>query len=458
MLGWRQRLRRGFYELRVEGEGLGREAAALGIGVFIGCTPFYGFHLLLCWVTGWALRLNRLKLYLASNISNPLFSPFLLFAELQTGAWIRRQDLHDLTIAAIKSTSPWTFGMDLLVGSFVVGAVLGLTIAGATLATGGLRETDRALAELWHRASEPYLQTGVTAWEFARGKLRGDPVYRAILAPGVLVGGSALVDLGCGGGLALSAIREASRASDPARRPPRFDRLIGVELRAGAAAVARRALGDDATIVVADVRHFDLPVCSTVLMLDVLHMLPRADQDQLVARAAARLEPGGALVVREADAAGGAGFFFVRAGNRLKAILTGNWRQRFAFRTRDEWTALLGAHGMRVEISGAGAGTPFANLLVVGRRQAGRASRPSPSVIPARDSHPAAHPSTGRSDTSTPVSRGHARRSRPRSAARPAESIHPSTCRPESSSAGPSWPGSVPDRSAQSRTRRAARP
>ena len=51
-LSWRHRLRRTFYELRTEGEGVRREAAALGLGVFIGCTPFYGFHLLLCWVVG----------------------------------------------------------------------------------------------------------------------------------------------------------------------------------------------------------------------------------------------------------------------------------------------------------------------------------------------------------------------------------------------------------------------
>jgi uncharacterized protein (DUF2062 family)/SAM-dependent methyltransferase len=374
MLEWRRHLRRKFYELRVEGEGLGREAAALGLGVFLGCTPFYGFHLLLCWIAGWALGLNRLKLYLASNISNPLFSPFLLFAELQTGAWMRRQDLHDLTIATIKNTSPWTFGADLLAGSLVVGLVLGFTVAAATLATGGLRETDRGLALLWQRASEPYLQAGVTAWEFARGKLRGDPVYRAILEPGVLVPGLALVDLGCGGGLALSAIREAARAHDRSRPPLRFDRLIGVELRPRAAAVARQALGDDAEIVGADIRSYDLPPCSSVLLLDVLHMMPEGDQERLIARAAARLQPGGTLVVREADAAGGAGFLFVRAGNRLKAFATGNWRQRFSFRTRDDWAALLRRHGMHVQVSGAALGTPFANLLVVGRRPAGAAS------------------------------------------------------------------------------------
>lgn len=367
MLPWRNRLRRTFYELRLEGEGRGREAAALGLGVFIGCTPFYGFHLTLCWIAGWALRLNRVKLYIASNISNPLFSPFLLFAELQTGAWMRRHDLHDLTIAAIRHTSPWTFGLDLLAGSLALGAILGLSVAAATLATGGVRETDHAFDLLWRRASDPYLEAGVTVWEFARGKLRGDPVYRAILQPGLLVGGAALIDLGCGGGLALSAVHHAARTNASPRAVPHFDRLIGVELRPRAARVARKALGDAAEIVVADACSYDLPLCSTVLLLDVLHMLPREAQEDLVARVAARLQPDGALVVREADAAGGAGFLFVRIGNRLKALVTRNWRQRFAFRTRDEWTALLARHGMRVEVTGAAVGTPFANLLVVGR-------------------------------------------------------------------------------------------
>ena len=63
---------------------------AVGVGVFIGCLPFYGFHLLLCWITGWLFGLNRLKIYLAANISNPLIAPLLIFSELQTGAWVRR--------------------------------------------------------------------------------------------------------------------------------------------------------------------------------------------------------------------------------------------------------------------------------------------------------------------------------------------------------------------------------
>jgi hypothetical protein len=310
-------------------------------------------------------------MYLAANISNPIFSPFLLFAELQTGAWVRRHDLHDLTLQAVRSTSPWTFGADLVVGSVIVGAVLGLSVAAATLATGGLRGDDAALAALWQRASDPYLAFGIARWEFARGKLRGDPVYRALLQPGVMSAGGTLVDLGCGTGLTLAMLREAERMeSEGAALPPvpRFDRRIGVELRTGAAQTARQVLGAAAEIVTGDACVFALPSCRTVLLLDVLHMIPREAQERLLARVAAALDAGGAVVIREADAAGGLGFLAVRAGNRLKALVTGNWKQRFAFRPRDEWTRLLTRLGLAVQSQGAGRGTPFANLLIVGRR------------------------------------------------------------------------------------------
>ena len=110
----RAAVRRVFYGLRTEGGGREREAAAIGIGIFIGCLPFYGFHLLLCWVTGWLLGLNRLKIYIAANISNPLFAPPLIFAELQIGALVRRGAFHPLTLDAAKTTDLSVFGVDIL--------------------------------------------------------------------------------------------------------------------------------------------------------------------------------------------------------------------------------------------------------------------------------------------------------------------------------------------------------
>src|SRR5436309_8714026 len=112
----RASVRRLFYGLRTEGAGAGREATAIGVGVFIGCLPFYGFHLLLCWIAGRLLGLNRLKMYLAANISNPFVAPWLVFAEVQTGAWLRRGSFHPLEREVIMSTGLAVFGLDALVG------------------------------------------------------------------------------------------------------------------------------------------------------------------------------------------------------------------------------------------------------------------------------------------------------------------------------------------------------
>src|SRR5690348_839311 len=98
------RLRERFFDLRTEGAGAARETAAVALGVFVGCQPVYGFHLLICWGLGFALRLNRLKMYLAANISNPFVAPWLLFAEVQAGAWLRRGAFHALTPATLQST------------------------------------------------------------------------------------------------------------------------------------------------------------------------------------------------------------------------------------------------------------------------------------------------------------------------------------------------------------------
>jgi uncharacterized protein (DUF2062 family)/SAM-dependent methyltransferase len=364
-----RRLRRVFYDLRTEWTGPRRDAAALGVGIFIGCSPFYGFHLLLVWSVGWLLRLNRLKMYLAANISNPLLSPVLVLSEVQVGAWARRHEYHELSLSAIRTTTAWVYGGDLLLGSVIVGGMLGLTIAAATYATAGMSRSGDPLAPLWARASDPYLPFSITAWEFARGKLRGDPLYRAT-ATGILRSGSTLVDVGCGQGLTLSVLVHGQQLwadggwPPGASPPPRFAKLVGIELRARVARLAQRALGPAVEVLSSDARTFLPREADAILFFDVLHLMSAADQEQMMATASDALSPGGIILIREADRDGGWRFTFVRLGNRLKAILIGNWRQQFHYRTREAWTSLVSRHGLSVTVRPMGEGTPFANLLV----------------------------------------------------------------------------------------------
>jgi uncharacterized protein (DUF2062 family)/ubiquinone/menaquinone biosynthesis C-methylase UbiE len=368
-------LRRFLHGLRTEADGPGREAAAIGAGVFIGALPFYGFHLLICLVAGSLFRLNRLRLYLAANISNPVMAPFLIFSELQVGALVRRGELRSLTLDAVKRIDPWSFGVDILLGSLIVGAALGLTIGGTTWLLTREGDDDPLFAGLVRRASDRFVSVSILAWEFARGKLRGDPLYRTVLMDGVLPSGGTLVDVGCGTGLMLALLAEADStfrtgkwpAGAPA--PPVFDELVGIELRPRVARLAMSALGESAAILQADARDAALEGADAVLFFDVLHMMPAGDQERLLASMARRLRPEGVMLVREADAGAGWGFRTVRAGNRLKAVAVGRWRQTFHFRSAAEWTALFQRMGFAVTCHAAGEGTPFANVLFVLRRE-----------------------------------------------------------------------------------------
>jgi uncharacterized protein (DUF2062 family) len=361
-------LRRYVHGLRTEGGTPRQEIAAIGAGVFIGCLPFYGFHLLICWAVGWLLGLNRVKMYLAANISNPFVAPWLLFAELQTGSWLRSGAFHEATFEHIKATGIAVITADLLIGSVAIGAALAALAAWGTHMTLRSSDRDRHFVELVRRAADRYAGMSITAWEFARGKLRNDPIYRATIEGGLLESGGTLVDVGCGQGLTLALLAEVRQqvragAWAGAADAPCFDRLVGVETRPRVAAMATTALAGEAEIVSADARQAELPRAHCVLLFDVLHLMPASDQETLLSALAMRVEPGGVMVIREADASAGWRFRAVRAGNRMKALAVGEWRQQFHFRSAAEWLTCFGRLGLSADVRPMGDGTPFANIM-----------------------------------------------------------------------------------------------
>jgi SAM-dependent methyltransferase len=260
------------------------------------------------------------------------------------------------------------FGIDVIVGGIVVCSMFGLALAAATLVLSRDSTDDDAFRALVHEAAERYTTSSITALRFARGKMRGDPVYRAIACGALLPSGGTLVDVGCGQGLTLALLAESARrfraGAWPARwpPPPMFDRQIGIEVRPRPAAIARTALAAEAEIIEADVRTRPHPPCHAVLYLDVLQMMPRADQNAAITASAAALEPGGVILVRDVDASAGWRFLTVRAGNRLKAVAFGSWGQQFCYRSAEDWLACFASHGLSGDVRPMSSAT-FANVL-----------------------------------------------------------------------------------------------
>jgi len=111
--------------------GTGRLAVAVGTGVFIGLTPFYGFHALLGLAASYLLRLNIAVTVLATQVANPLLAPVLIYASAWLGSLMAGGD----------ASSRWydprgpEFYAAWLRGGLLLGLLLGGIAAGITWAT-----------------------------------------------------------------------------------------------------------------------------------------------------------------------------------------------------------------------------------------------------------------------------------------------------------------------------------
>jgi SAM-dependent methyltransferase len=233
------------------------------------------------------------------------------------------------------------------------------------------------LPRLLDAASQPYQRAGRFAWHFARGKLGGDPAFRQILERGLIPDGARVLDLGCGQGLLASWLSSAQRLHDGGQWPagwpaaPRVAALRGIELMPRDVERARdalsRAADSRAEFVQGDIRDTPFGAADVVVILDVLHYLDLAAQDQVLRRCRDALAPRGLLLLRIGDAAAGLPFRISNWVDHLVTFSRGHRLARFTCRSLAQWTAALTALGFRVEPLPMSAGTPFANIMLVAR-------------------------------------------------------------------------------------------
>jgi len=239
------------------------------------------------------------------------------------------------------------------------------------------RADKRAWAALVDAASAPYARAGRFAWHFARGKLTWDPVFGHVVARGLIAPHARVLDIGCGQGLLASLLQAAGAEAAGGRWPagwaeaPAGARVTGIELMARDVARARDALGDSAEFVCADMRTAPFPPADTVVILDVLHYISVAEQDEVLARVRTALAGGGRLLLRVGDAASRGRFGVSQWVDRIVTGIRGHRvRPRFG-RPLAEWQARLAALGFEVTSTPMHRGTPFANVLLVGHVAAG---------------------------------------------------------------------------------------
>lgn len=268
-----------------------RAAGSVAAGLFIGSLPLFGLHFPLCVAVCVPLSLDLVTAYVAANISNPFFAPFLIAAEVQVGALILEGHFVPFSIEQARATGVSGFVAQAAVGSLVTGAALALL--GAAVAALLVRreppERDAQVDDAIDRTVMRYAHAPRGDRAYVAAKLASDPVVRQVAGLGGHFG--EVLDVATGRGqLALYLVELGA-----AHRFRAFDwdeRKIEI---------LRRAAGEAGEAAVGDVTSAELGSADTVLLVDVLHYLPREAQRALLGRAAAALRPGGRLLVRELD-------------------------------------------------------------------------------------------------------------------------------------------------------------
>jgi len=130
----RKAIRKLWHQMLHEHNQPARLGLAVAVGLLIGCMPLYGLHLGICIAVAWVLRLNKVTVYLAANISNPLFAPLLVAGGIVLGEYLRYGTWQPMDLdqgrdfieklALFSGQVPDLF-LSCMLGDAVLGAVLG---------------------------------------------------------------------------------------------------------------------------------------------------------------------------------------------------------------------------------------------------------------------------------------------------------------------------------------------
>jgi len=118
-----------------------RMSLAVGLGLFLGIAPLWGFQTLATAVAAHWLRLNKAIAVLASNISIPPVLPFILYAALALGHWMFTGQGIDLSPAQMTRAKVLEYVWHWFVGSLALGTIVATLGIGVTYSLARLTRT-----------------------------------------------------------------------------------------------------------------------------------------------------------------------------------------------------------------------------------------------------------------------------------------------------------------------------
>jgi SAM-dependent methyltransferase len=215
-------------------------------------------------------------------------------------------------------------------------------------------------AATFERVARRYHDCGRFARGYVAAKLRRDPVHQDVLALAADEAFGDVVDIGCGRGQLAVALLEAGLARS----------VLGLDRNAGHLRQACRAA--TGLVFASTLRDLpaarDLPEATTVLLVDVLYQLEAGVQLALVRTAARAARQ--RILIRALDPDRGMRSALTIGLERLMRRVSPHSGKHVDVLPVARLTEILSEAGFAVSIAPCWRGTPFANVLIIGRRAA----------------------------------------------------------------------------------------
>jgi glycosyltransferase involved in cell wall biosynthesis len=103
-----------------------KKSLSIALGIFIGIAPFWGFQTIIVLFLAVFFKLNKLIAFAFSNVSFPVFIPFIIYGSLKTGSYFVRTGKPLLLDTSMTLADVQNNISQYLIGSFVLATIMSI--------------------------------------------------------------------------------------------------------------------------------------------------------------------------------------------------------------------------------------------------------------------------------------------------------------------------------------------
>jgi 2-polyprenyl-3-methyl-5-hydroxy-6-metoxy-1,4-benzoquinol methylase len=236
-------------------------------------------------------KLNKFVVYLAANISNPFFIPFLSYGSIQIGYFVTTGNFLNLSIDSINSIN-YQFYENWILGSIILGTSLGLFFS---LLLSFVLKDKSHFSKSVNKLGKAFSKQGFFLGKSSIGKCKYDPIYKDLILNHI-PGNVDILDIGGGQGF-LPILYSLYHGHS------RNHTIIDWDIRKITQGnLATKDLKLNLNYKNGNVFNYDIwKKYDCIVLIDILHYNNQDEQDKLLKKAIHLLNPGGILILRDMD-------------------------------------------------------------------------------------------------------------------------------------------------------------